>query len=140
MLKLLRELDYLRLESIANGSFGHYVNNECFDVSRLAMSVHNNVRMEGNTISYNDTIKLMVGALTPHEALNKYKTNEVFEVDGSKNAVLYAYDNIGTELTEGFILNLHKFVYDGVEERHRGIYAGQYRTSTCFTVKTDGGK
>lgn len=140
MERALKKLEYYRLLALENGDFNKYVQNTVLDNRKLAEYINNTVKIEGNTISYNDTLKFLTQAVGINELYNKYMKEEIFELEGMKAAILYSYSNIGKKLNEEFIINIHKLLYGPSAEIYKGIFPGMYRTYESFTYRPDGSK
>lgn len=135
----LKRLEFYRNVAIDNGNFDKFVNKTITDSESLANSIHNNVRIEGNTVSYNDTLKLLIFGAGTHEILNKYKKEEILDIEGFKNATIFSYNNIGiNNLSDELIRNIHSLAYGPIAELHKGLLPGQYRNYPSYTYRVDG--
>ncbi|MFH1439062.1 MAG: Fic family protein [Candidatus Woesearchaeota archaeon] len=99
---------------------------EKFLVNFLTKFTYNTNKIEGSTLSLRDTSLILNDKIAPKGALMK----EVKEVENHKKAFDYMY-NYKDELSEGFILELHKILMNGIDDE----IAGKIRD---FNVKIHG--
>lgn len=137
---LAQKVQFYRDVAIQNGSIKTYYNRVASDIELLADSIYHSARIEGNTISYADTLALLRSAIPITEAFHKYSMKETFELSGLKTATEYMYNSVGIPLTITFIDRMHMLLYKGVEDLSRGIYAGEIRTYPSFTRRSDNGE
>lgn len=138
--KLVDKVNFHRHVAISNGhiqNYFHYIQN---DIDYIAKTIYHSSHIEGNTVSYADTLSLISGAMTVTEQYHKYSIKEKFEVVGLHDAVFYMYQCVGRPLSEDYIKMLHYYVYRHIEEvEHNGVFSGEYRMYPSFTKhKTTG--
>ncbi len=136
---MYKKLELYRQVSLNNGQFENYVL-YCNNIEEIAKNIFNTNKIEGNTITYDDTLKILTNSVSYLEALSKYKQNEVMEVSSMVEANKYMYNSIGGFLSEDLILNMHQLVYQNIQEITKGIFAGEYRRYASFTYRKNGTK
>lgn len=137
MTELLKKVEFYRQVALNSGNFNRYVSMQLLSIDNLVKDVFNTTHIEGNTISHNDTLRLLTGVATAYEALNKYKKNEVFELAGMKQAIYMAYNQLCIPLSHQFIMDMHYKLYKPVEDIKMGVYAGEYRYYDSRTFRKD---
>jgi len=73
--------------------------------------IHSTTYLEGNTLTLQETIKLLKHGIYP-----KKDFNDVLEVKNMDLAINYLFENIKKELNLEWILNIHRIILQGLHE------------------------
>lgn len=139
-MRLIEKVNYYRYVSLNSGNLQVYFNSLANDLNYMAKTIYHSSKIEGNTITYADTLSFLKSAIPITEMYHKYTAKETQEHIGLLEATKLMYSQVGKPLTVQFILNLRKLLYSRVEDAHKGIYAGEYRKYASFTRRSDTGQ
>lgn len=108
---LLKESNYRKYLATQSGAFQRYISHELNDwgCRQIATSIYNTLSIEGNTITYEDTLKLLEGSLSKQEAILKYIEGDVLEVQELRETIYLVTSNYrNIHLTETLYWNYIK--------------------------------
>lgn len=139
-ISIIKKVMFYKKVAKENGAIDKYYETVGRDIELLASSIYHNAKLEGNTISYADTLALLSNAIPISEAFHKYSMREAYELASLKVATDYMYSQVGNDLSIDFINMLHFYVYKDVEDYANGIFAGEFRMYPSFTKRSDTGE
>lgn len=121
----MKKVNFYRQVAFNTGSFHSYVENTYQDINYIAKEIYHSSKIEGNTITLNDTQKILQSG-TIEEIYTRYTRNEINEIVGLQKALAFMYEFINTNhLDEDFIKMLHYILENQVQGLTIG--AGEYR-------------